>query len=73
MKNSNDENKKANLPGVSGNEKVFVKATNISECNSCSKEQLKPETDRKSDWTREEDDLMRRGDFRYFYSGRKLL
>jgi hypothetical protein len=73
MKNINDVDNQTNLSVKSKNENTPGHATELSNVNGSSQEQGVTRTEIKTHENREEDDLMKRTDFRYFYSGRKLL
>jgi len=73
MKNRNEGEQQASLPVKSANENASANATKISNFNGSSKEQAATGTERTAKVNNDEDDRNRRSDFRYFYSGRKLL
>ena len=73
MKKMNDGEIQANVLVKSGNEKATGNDTTVSNLNDRSNEQRSPATAKRAQVNKDEDDLMNRSDFRYFYSGRKLL
>jgi hypothetical protein len=73
MENRNDKEREANLPGQTGIENASGNETKAAQFHDNSKEQTTRGTRAKEGLNKEGDDLMQRSDFRYFYSGRKLL
>ena len=70
MKRVNDQKIQAKAPVRSGNKNANGNEIQISNLND-RKQELPVKA--KKDQVNEEDDLMNRSDFQFFYSGRKLL
>lgn len=73
MKKIKDGEIQADVLVKPDNEKATENDTTVSNLNDRSKEQRSPATAKREQVNKDEDDLMNRSDFRYFYSGRKLL